>query len=435
MAITNPFNRPVNPFTSVINFFRKPNRLENPSIPLSTGIILSQSRNALSPYDTGPDAGALSYGPVFAAERIIAEAIAGLPLYTYKRDGEDRKIAMDHALYALLRHRPNDYQTPYVFWDYATKCAIRKGNSFSYIERTNGGDIANLVPLDPKAVKIEIRDGEKVFVYGYKDGEQVPIPNRDILHLMGFSKDGLVGIPICEYASHAIALGLAAEAYSLRWFTKGSNPSGVFGSDTKLDNNQVEQIKNSLQAFEGIDNAYKSIVLPHGVKQVPGTTNEQAQLLEIRKFQITEIARIFRIPPHMLADLEKATFSNIENQSQDFIDQALRPWLVQFEQEINAKLLDNGEDYFAEFCLDELLRGDTKTRFDAWNVAIQGGWMTINEVRRKENMAPIKGGDVPRVPLNMGPAVGTTPPAPPPEAEPDDNAEPDAPSDEDKPNE
>jgi HK97 family phage portal protein len=235
----------------------------------------------------------------------------------------------------------------------------------------------------------------------------------EILHIHGFSRDGIVGLSPIAYARESIGLGLAAQEYGARLFANNTTPKGVIEYPGKFKNQDtLNRLKEQIEsAHRGLTNSHRMLILEEGMKWAQtGIAPEDAQFLQSRKFQIAEIARIFRIPPHMLGDLERATFTNIEHQSIDFVVHTIRPWLVRWEQEIMRSLLlpSQQKTHFAEFNVDALLRGDIKSRYDAHAVGIRNGWLNADEVRQLENMNPIPDGKGQQymVPLNMAPAGG-----------------------------
>lgn len=383
-------------------------KLENPLQPITPAIIMASLGMAGGSYDTSPDCGALRFTPIFAAERIISETLATFPLLTYERidnDGKRRTSAI--AQYQILHDAPNESQTPFAFWDSVVKTAIRKGNAYVYIEWNGANEPKNLRLLDSTKVTVIYVDGVKRF--SYQNGEYV-FGVSDVLHIMGFSNDGLTGVPLLTYAVSAVELGMAAEASAMKLFSQGS----IFGAAIELtawpSDAQMKQLRESWEArYAGPENHHKVPIIPGG-KLNPGTSNlEQMQFLELRRWQLLEVCRLFRIPPHMMADLERATFSNIEQQSRDFITSAIRPWLIKIEQEINLKLFSptQRKQYFAEFQIDDLLRGDTKTRYETYQIGKIAGILTTNEIRRWENLPPVDGGDTLLQPLNMAPSGGS----------------------------
>lgn len=292
------------------------------------------------------------------------------------------------------------------------------GNSYSQIIRNGKGDVIGLYPLMPDRMSVD-RDESGRLYYEYTRSEEdaktmssrdmtVRLSPEDVLHIPGLGFDGLVGYSPIAMAKNAIGLAIATEEYGSKFFANGAAPSGVLEHPGVLKD--PGKLRDSwTQTFGGSSNANKIAVLEEGVKYTPiSISPNEAQFLETRKFQIDEIARIFRVPPHMLADLEKSSFSNIEQQSLEFVKYTLEPWLVRFEQSAARALLRQEEKntYFIKFNVDGLLRGDYKSRMDGYAIARQNGWMSANDIRRLEQLDEIPeedGGDLYLVNGNMVP--------------------------------
>ncbi len=253
-------------------------------------------------------------------------------------------------------------------------------------------------------------------------GNNLPIrlDQADVVHICGLSLDGIRGLSVVRYAAQSIGLGIAAETYGANFFGNASQPAGFISVQEKLTKEQAELLRSQWQSiYGGLGGAHKTAVLPGGGTFTKiSIPNNEAQFLESRKFQITDIARWFRVPPHMIGDLERATFSNIEHQSLEFVQHSIRPWLVRWENELNRKLFPpvaiglRGNDvdtapspYYAEFNVEGLLRADQKSRSEYYVKARQWGWMSVNDIRRLENMPPVEGGDTYLTPLNMVPTA------------------------------
>lgn len=355
----------------------------------------------------------LRYSAVFAAVRILAESVAALPLFVYRRLPRGKEKAVDHPLYNLLHLQPNPEITSFTFREVMMAHLSLWGNAYTEIERDGGGRVKALWPLPPNRVFPE-RDPVTTKIryrVSLPDRNVVFLPSENVLHVVGLSLNGLVGVSPIRMAREAIGLGLAAEEYGARFFANDASPGGVLEYPGRLSQEAVERIRKTWEMmFSGLSKKHRIALLEEGMKfhqiSIPP---EDAQFLQTRKFQVTEIARIFRIPPHMLADLDRATFSNIEHQSIEFVVHTLTPWLVRIEQAINTKLFTPSEKdvFFAEFQVNGLLRGDIKSRFDAYAVGRQWGWLSVNDIRELENMNPVDGGDVYLMPLNMVPVSGT----------------------------
>ena len=355
--------------------------------------------------------GALKYSAVMACVRVLSESVAGLPLMIYeRREGEAGKDrAEDFYLYPILHLQPNPIMTSFQLRETLQSHLALWGNAYCEIEYRGSGQIAALWPLRPDQMeRIEVRGDSLLYHYRLPNGEPVELPGWRVWHLRGLANDGILGYSPIALAKQSIGLALAAEEFGSRFFGNGATLGGVLEHPGTLGEEAHKQLKASWKASHGgLSNAHRTAILEEGMSyREIGIPPEDAQFLETRKFQVADIARIYRVPPHMIGDLDRATFSNIEHQSIEFVVHSLRPWLVRWEQSINTTLLTESQrqSYFAEFLVDGLLRGDIQSRYQAYAVARQNGWMSANDVRRLENQNPIEDGDVYLVPLNMVPA-------------------------------
>ena len=359
---------------------------------------------------------AMQMTAVYSCVRILSEAIAGLPLhiYRYGEDGSKQK-ALAHPLYTLLHDEPNPEMSSFVFRETLMTHLLLWGNAYAQILRNGKGDVVALYPLMPNKMTVD-RDDEGHLYYSYqrsndealKPNSRVILSPHEVLHIPGLGFDGLVGYSPIAMAKNAIGLAIATEEYGAKFFANGAAPSGVLEHPgTIKDPSRVREAWQS--QFGGSSNSGKVAVLEEGMKYTPiSISPEQAQFLETRKFQINEIARIFRVPPHMVGDLEKSSFSNIEQQSLEFVKYTLDPWVVRWEQSIMRGLLspDEKKQYFAKFNVDGLLRGDYQSRMNGYAVGRQNGWMSANDIRELENMDRIpaeEGGDLYLINGNMLP--------------------------------
>ena len=359
------------------------------------------------------EATSMKFAAVHACVRVLAESVAVLPLPVYRRltpRGKER--VPNHPLYRLLHDSPNPEITPFHFRETLTSHAVLWGNAYAEIEFDRGGRPIALWPLLPDRTRARRKDGVLEYITRVRSRE-VLLPAHRVLHVPGLGFDGVRGLSPIALHREAIALGLAAEEMSARFYGDGANPSGMieFPGTFKDAEDRSDFRKQFQTAYGGLENAQRQIVLEQGMTWKPTQMPPRdAQLITSRTFQIREVARIFRVPPHMIAELEQATFSNIEHQSIDFVTHALTPWLVRWEQAINKRLVPESQkgDIFAEFLSAALLRGDAQARNQAFQIARNGGWMSANDIREFENMNPIEGGDVYLIPLNMVPADQVT---------------------------
>lgn len=360
---------------------------------------------------------AMQMTAVYSCVRILAEAVAGLPLhlYRYKDDGGKEK-AIDHPLYLLLHDEPNPEMTSFIFRETLMTHLLLWGNAYAQIIRNGKGEVIALYPLMPNKMTVDRDDSGQLYYQYTRSSEEAPTMKgtlinlcpSDVLHIPGLGFDGLVGYSPIAMAKNAIGMAIACEEYGAKFFANGAAPGGVLEHPGTIKDPQ--RVRESWQStFGGSGNANKIAVLEEGMKYTPiGISPEQAQFLETRKFQINEIARIFRVPPHMVGDLEKSSFSNIEQQSLEFVKYTLEPWLIRWEQSIQRSLLSTDEKplYFAKFNVDGLLRGDYASRMSGYATARQNGWMSANDIRELENLDRIPtedGGDLYLINGNMLP--------------------------------
>lgn len=352
---------------------------------------------------------AMQMTAVYSCVRILSEAVAGLPLHVY-RYGENgsKKKALDHPLYRLLHDEPNPEMTSFNFRETLMGHLLLYGNAYAQIIRNGKGEVIALYPLMPSKMAVD-RDTKGNLYYLYtrgsddsptgEDSGQIYLPPDQVLHIPGLGYDGIMGYSPLAMAKNAVGMAIACEEYGAKFFANDASPSGVLEHPGVLKNpEKVRESWNKL--FRGSANSHQVAVLEEGLKYQPiGISPEQAQFLETRKFQTTEIARIFRVPPHMIGDLEKSSFSNIEQQSLEFVKYTLEPWLMRWEQSMARRLFSESEKdtFFIRFNVDGLLRGDYQSRMNGYAVARQNGWMSANDIRELENLDRIPaelGGDL-----------------------------------------
>ncbi len=351
---------------------------------------------------------AMQTSAVYACVRILAESVAGLPLHVYERTANGSKSTKpSHPLYRLLHDEPNREMTSFVFRETLMSHLLLWGNAYAQIIRDGRGFPIALYPLLPDRMAVDRNEsGELVYTY-QSDKGQVKLRRENILHIPGLGFDGLIGYSPIAMAKNAVGLALATEDYGAAFFANGANPGGVLEHPGVIKPEQADRLRESWQSQFGGANAHKVAVLEEGLKfHQMSIPPEQAQFLETRKFQINEIARIFRVPPHMVGDLEKSSFSNIEQQSLEFVKYTLDPWVVRWEQSLQQALILPSEKatIFIKFNLDGLLRGDYQSRMQGYSTGIQNGFMSVNDVRGLEDMNLLtaeEGGDLHFVNGNM----------------------------------
>jgi HK97 family phage portal protein len=372
----------------------------------------------------GSDAGimmdantALSVPAIFNCIRIIAEDCAKLPLHLYRRTGENCEKMMADPLYMALHDTPNPLMTAQEFRECATGHVLLRGNSYSQIIKS--GSSVELWPLNPDRMQVKLADddGAPRIVYEYTPRSGLSprsFPESEILHIRGWSPDGIIGYSPISVFADAMGLAKAQSKFAGRFFRNNATPHMAIKHPNKLSPAAYQNLKDSWKnEHGGLDNAGGFGILEEGMSiEKLGFSNEDSQFLESREFSVIEICQMFRMPPHKTASMKNATFSNIEHQAIEYVVDTLQPWLERWEQRLNIQLLGAKrikDGWYFEHDVNGLLRGDIKARFDAYNVGRNGGWMSRNDVRRMENMNPIAGGDDYLTPANMM-TLGEKPP-------------------------
>jgi HK97 family phage portal protein len=378
---------------------------------------------------------ALNYSALWAAVARIAGDVASLPLILYKREKDGGKSRFtDHPTYALLHDQPNPEMTSMVFRETLQAHLLTWGNAYAEIEWRGNGRPAALWPLPPdRVVVMRSPTGRVAYRVTNPTRQDVMVPAEDMLHIPGLGFDGLMGYSVIRMARESIGLGLATERFGGSFFGNGTTFGGLLKHPGKLSDAARKNLRESIEKrHQGVDRAHKFMLIEEGMDYVKlGVSPDDAQFLETRRFQIAEIARWFQMPPHKLGDLERATFSNIEQQEIDYVTGTLRKWLKRWEQEINRKLVLQNGAQFAEHLVEDMLRGDIQSRYAAYAVGRQWGWLCADDIRERENMNPLPGGtgQIYLVPQNMAPADRINdvidaqtrepaPPAPPPASDP-----------------
>lgn len=359
---------------------------------------------------------AMQMTAVYSCVRILSEAVASLPLHVYRNTDTGTEKATDHPLYTILHDEPNPEMTSFVFRETLMTHLLLWGNAYAQIIRNGKGEVIALYPLMPDRMSVDRDENGQLYYEYLVSSDDAPVNKKsivrlspsDVLHIPGLGFDGLVGYSPIAMAKNAIGLAIATEEYGSKFFANGAAPSGVLEHPgTIKDPNRIRE--SWQQTFGGSQNSGKIAVLEEGMKYTPiSISPEQAQFLETRKFQINEIARIFRVPPHMVGDLEKSSFSNIEQQSLEFVKYTLDPWVSRWEQSIVRTLLtpEEKKKYYVKFNVDGLLRGDYQSRMNGYAIGRQNGWMSANDIRELENLDRIpteEGGDLYLINGNMLP--------------------------------
>ena len=346
---------------------------------------------------------ALTFTAVWSAVRLLSESISILPVNVYEREPNgDKKLASTNAAYNLVHNEPNYYMSSVAFFEKVMMDLCLSGNSYVRIVRNGGGTPEALLPLNSQDIQVKMNEGQ---IFYHNDTQRTIYDDYDILHFKGISQDGILGLSPITQNANAIGWGMALEEYGSKYFTNSAKLSGVLETDRALSEQAIDRLKNSFSnTYNKLQNAQSTAILEEGLSFKPITISpEQSQFLLSRIFSITEIARMFNIPTFMLQEHSKSSFNNIESLSQSYVTYTLMPYIRRMESEMNRKLFKTNEKgkLFVEWNVNGLLRGDVKSRNDAYKTGLNNGYLTINEVRRKENMNSIVDGDEHYLPLNM----------------------------------
>jgi len=345
---------------------------------------------------------ALTLTAVWCAIRLLAESVSSLPISVFTKQANGDKLEDTKSpIYNLIKFKPNYYQNKITFFEFIMLSICTEGNSYVQIVRNNSGTPVQLICLDPSNVTVVVNNNE---LFYQVDGGAV-LDSSDMLHFKTITDDGVTGLSPIDQCAKALNWGVSLEEFGATFFSNGAKPSSILQTDRALSDTALQRLKSSFNNnYAKLKNSNSTIVLEEGLTFKPiSISPEQAQFLSSRQFSIEEVARIFNVPPHMLKDLSKSSFNNIEMQSQEFVTYTLMPYITRIEQEMNLKLFRTNElgKTFVEFNVNGLLRGDVKSRTEAYKTAITNGYMSINEVRQKENMNSIEGGDKHFMQMNM----------------------------------
>lgn len=375
---------------------------ENPGVPLSFPSddlweALGGGQQSRAGLRITPQA-ALSYAAVFRAVNLIAKDVAKVPLLTYRRgDGEAKFRDTRHPAWRLLHQAPNEWQTPFEFRTLLTAHALLLGNGYAYIERNGRGQPMELLPLDPASVVPGRWEGE-VWYQVTVTGEPIKVPAADVLHIRGLSLDGLAGLSVVSLARESIGLGLGALAHGAVFFRNAATPKVVLESPGKLKPGAAPKLREDWEKMHtGIDGAHRTAVLENGLKaHVLSLSARDSQFLETREHQLREIAAWFGVPPHRLGDTTRTSFASLEAEANDYLQGAIDPWLVAWEQQCSRKLLSPRErersTHLIEALRLALVQIDAPSRVALYGSGLQNGWLSIDEVRARENLNPLPDG-------------------------------------------
>lgn len=383
--------------------FSRRSSLANPERWLEDAFGVTPSESGV----TVNEVTALNYSAVYACVRVLAETISSLPCILYRRLERGKERAVDHRLYPVLHDQPNPEMTSMQWFETMMGHLCLWGNCYSEIVEDGGGRVRELWPFRPDRVRIERKNGVLLYHVTVPTVGEITLPASKVLHIPGLSFDGIKGYPPIRLARESIGLGLATEQFGARFFGTGTHPGIIVEHPGDLGDIAHENLRKSLtKNLSGLGKSHRLLILEEGMtwKQV-GIPPEDAQFLATREFQVVDMCRIFRVPPYKVQDFSRATFNNVEHVSISFVVDSIRPWLVRWEQALRMKLLTPTErkTLFAEFLVEGLLRGDTKTRYEAYAIGRQNGWLTANMILELENQNPVEGGDTLYMPLNMTP--------------------------------
>lgn len=375
---------------------------------------LQMGSTAVSGETVTPDR-AMGVSATYACVRVATDSVAQLPLMLNRREGERRVPDRSNPLFRLLHDRPNEWQTSFEWRELMQRDIELRGNGYSLIVRGVADRIQELIRLHPDRVECQQDDGTLAvsYVYTRPDGTKVPFQRRDILHVRGMGDNGLCGLSPIALHRETVGDALALRRHGSRFFSNGAKPLGALEPSATMGEESVRAFRRDWEsAYAGGDNAFRTLILPRGMAYKPiSITMEDAQWLEARKFSVTEICRIFRVPPHMIADLDRATFSNIEHQAIEFVVHSMMPRLVRWEQAIARDLLGSDPERYVKFNVSALLRGDAKSQAEALQIMRRNGVINANKWLEMLDMNPREdaGGEEYIVEGNMRVQDGTDP--------------------------
>ena len=348
---------------------------------------------------------------VYACVNAITQTIGSLPLILYKRVGEGKERASDHYLYDILRNTPNPHILPSAFKESIMANVLTWGDGYAEIEFDVSGRPLAFWPIPASRVKPRLIGKDLVYDITL-DNKIARLPAFRIFHVPGLSFNGIEGVTPIQKSREAFGMALASQEHAGRYFSNDGTPPFAIKHPGKLGQEAYDRLKKEIEDMHrGLEKKHRMMLMEGGLTlEKIGMSAADSQLLEQRKFSVSDIGRMFRVPPHIIGDLERATNNNIEQQSIEFLTLCIQPWLVKYEEAIQRRVIteDDRDKYFSEYLVAGLLRGDIKTRYEAYGIALDRGFFCVNDVRRFENMNEIKGGDVFYKALNLGP-IGTKP--------------------------
>lgn len=363
---------------------------------------------------------ALQIIAVWRCVSLIAGKIAKAPFMPYQRIDEGKKRFPEHYLWPILHSMANPYLTAYRYKRMMQAWALLWGNAYAEIEISGRGQVVGLWPWRPDRVRITGSTlADLTYYYRMNDGSEVSRPSAFIFHLRGLETDGIKGLSPILAARQTLGLAMAAEEYGARFFGTGGKPGGLLEHPGKLGPVAKQNLRETFNDLHGgLRGAHRMAILEEGMKYTAvGVEPEAMQFLQTRQFEVIDIARLFGVPPHKVAELSRATFSNIEQQSMEFLDDCLADWKCNWESESTHALLSEREAQSVELVMKMEARGDKLSRYTAYNIGRQGGWLSANMILDEEDMNRVEGGDVLLQPLNMVPVADDPQPGDDPEGE------------------
>lgn len=404
-------------FRNIHNFLKRSGQLSQIAISILRGDDLDSIQSSTGITVNSYTASCES--AVMSCVRVLSESVAQLPLKLYEQKGRTKTVVNSHPVAELLRMRPNRFQTSFTMRETGQANLCLNGNAYFWKTFDTAGNITEIIPLNPEKVRPfcytkeglkyyhSIKpEGKIAFEVNFPDANNVVLLRNEVLHIPGLSFNGLYGLNPIEYMAETVGLSLAARTFGAKLFSNGARPQGVLEVPKSLSDKAYERLKNSWsEKYAGLSNSHKTALLEEGAQYKPiQMSSKDAQYLELRKFGRSEIAGIYRVPAHLINDLEHATFSNVEHLGGQFVYFSLTPWITRWENQLDNDLLTMEErrrGLFIKFQEQALLRGDNKSRSEFYRSGITNGWMTRNEAREKEDLNPIDGADELLVPLNM----------------------------------
>lgn len=394
-------------FEKIFSFFGKDKKAETATTKTITNQWFPSSfmSGNNTSGETVTQGNALTLSTVYACVNVISQDIAKVPFYSFQKT-DSGKQRLNNKISQLLNYRPNPYMSAMDFRQALTAHCLTYGNAYAEIQRDINNEITALWILPPDKVKPVIDENNRLIYEIKSNGRVSYLFPEEVLHLKGLGFDGLQGYSVIAYASQSLGSALAQDKFAGSFFGNGATMGGYLEHPNNLSSEAQKRLLDSVERRHlGADKAHRILVLEEGMKfQEAVISPEDSQLIQSRQFNISEICRWFRVPPHKVSDLSKATFSNIEQQSLEYVTDTLSAWFKRWEQEVWFKLFTEEEKeqgYYAEHVLEALLRGDITTRYSAYAQARQWGWLSVNDIRRLENMNDVEGGDTYLVPMNM----------------------------------